>query len=59
MDVVVIYYPTKWSMLLSKKWTSNARGDIQMDYDIHVTPMYKVILFYEIVEYEALLLDLD
>lgn len=50
MDVVVIDSPTKWGMLLSRKWETDVGGSIQMDWsydDIPVTPRYKVRLFRE------------
>jgi hypothetical protein len=50
MDVVMIGCPTKWGMLLSKKWATDTGGCIQMDWsyvDILVTPGYKVRLFQE------------
>lgn len=50
MDVVVIDCLAKWEMLLSRKWATNARGSVQMDWsyiDILVTLGYSVRLFQE------------
>lgn len=50
MDVIVIDCPTKWGMLLSRKWEANAGGNIQINWsyaDIHVTLNYTERLFCE------------
>ena len=38
MDVVVIYVPDNWGMLLSRKWAATLGGYIQMDWTYTTMP---------------------
>ena len=44
MDILVIYVPNKWGMLLSRKWSIDLGGWIQMDWTYATVPASEDLL---------------
>ncbi|KAH9323752.1 hypothetical protein KI387_018391, partial [Taxus chinensis] len=39
LDVVIVNFPTKWGMLLSRKWAVSVSGSVQMDMSYATIPI--------------------
>ncbi|KAH9307058.1 hypothetical protein KI387_011462, partial [Taxus chinensis] len=39
LDVVIVDCPTKWGMLLSRKWAASVGGSVQMDMSFSTIPI--------------------
>ncbi|KAH9289265.1 hypothetical protein KI387_033382, partial [Taxus chinensis] len=39
LDVVIVDCPTKWGMLLSRKWAASVGGSVQMDMSYATIPV--------------------
>ncbi|KAH9311489.1 hypothetical protein KI387_026524, partial [Taxus chinensis] len=44
LDVVVVVFPAKWGMLLSRKWAASVGGSVQMDMSYTTIPIDGILV---------------